>query len=88
MKYFGTENRLTPVSDGETPTETAQIFKANLTLIVINATLCTGGGVREGGRTELTCSYQASPDHYIDSIKWYLNSSEIYRIVPGLTQDR
>jgi hypothetical protein len=44
--------------------------------------------VREGGRADLTCNYLASPGHYIDSLKWYLNSSEIYRIVPGLTENR
>ena len=36
----------------------------------------------------LTCSYSVSPGEYIDSIKWYLNTSEIYRIVPGLNRDR
>ena len=36
----------------------------------------------------LTCAYSVSPGEYIDSIKWYLNNSECYRIVPGLTQDR
>ena len=46
------------------------------------------GVVIEGDGAELTCSYKPSPGQYIDSIKWYLNSSEIYRIVPGLTTDR
>ena len=37
----------------------------------------------------MTCSYQLSPGQWVDSVKWYLNSSEIYRIVPSLTlQDR
>ena len=33
----------------------------------------------------LTCSYKLGPGQWVDSIKWYLNSSEIYRIVPSLT---
>ena len=43
------------------------------------------GYVGEGGGTVLTCRYQLSPGQWVDSIKWYLNSSEIYRIVPSLT---
>ena len=47
------------------------------------------GYVTGGGGTVMTCSYQLSPGQWVDSVKWYLNSSEIYRIVPSLTlQDR
>eukprot|EP00090_Calanus_glacialis_P008406 TRINITY_DN16732_c0_g1_i3.p1 TRINITY_DN16732_c0_g1~~TRINITY_DN16732_c0_g1_i3.p1 ORF type:complete len:202 (+),score=61.24 TRINITY_DN16732_c0_g1_i3:84-608(+) len=46
------------------------------------------GLVPSGSQVILTCSYSVSPGEYIDSIKWYLNSSEIYRIVPGLNRDR
>jgi len=46
------------------------------------------GVVPAGSQVILTCSYSVFPGEYIDSIKWYLNSSEIYRIVPGLTKDR
>ena len=42
--------------------------------------------VQSGSQVILTCSYSVSPGEYIDSIKWYLNNSECYRIVPGLTQ--
>ena len=44
--------------------------------------------VQSGSQVILTCAYSVSPGEYIDSIKWYLNTSECYRIVPGLTQDR
>jgi len=44
--------------------------------------------VQSGSQVILTCAYSVSPGEYIDSIKWYLNNSECYRIVPGLTQDR
>ncbi len=44
--------------------------------------------VVEGEGAELVCDYQPTPGQFIDSIKWYLNSSEIYRIVPSLTTDR
>ena len=43
------------------------------------------GYVAGGGGTVLTCSYKLGPGQWVDSIKWYLNSSEIYRIVPSLT---
>ena len=43
------------------------------------------GYVAEGGGTVLACRYDLSPGQWVDSIKWYLNSSEIYRIVPSLT---
>ena len=36
----------------------------------------------------MTCSFMVSPGQFMDSVKWYLNSSEIYRIVPSLTKDR
>ena len=50
---------------------------------------CSIAGVVEpGAEVVLTCSYTVSPGQYIDSIKWYLNSSECYRIVPGLHKDR
>ena len=42
--------------------------------------------VQSGSQVILTCAYSVSPGEYIDSIKWYLNNSECYRIVPGLTQ--
>ena len=41
--------------------------------------------VQSGSQVILTCMYKISPGEYIDSIKWYLNTSEIYRILPGLT---
>ena len=44
--------------------------------------------VQSGSQVILTCQYTVSPGEYIDSIKWYLNTSECYRIVPGLTKDR
>jgi len=50
--------------------------------------LTVPAAVEEGAGAELTCSYKTSPGEYIDSIKWYHNSSEIYRIVPGLTTHR
>ena len=46
------------------------------------------GLVPIGSQLILTCSYSVAPGEYIDSIKWYLNTSEIYRIVPGLNRDR
>ena len=46
------------------------------------------GSVEEGEGVELDCRYNPSPGQYIDSIKWYLNASEIYRIVPGLNDHR
>ena len=50
--------------------------------------MCTAGEVVEGDGAELTCSYTTTPGQFVDSIKWYFNTSEIYRIVPGLTTDR
>ena len=44
--------------------------------------------VRSGSPAVLTCSFMVSPGQFMDSVKWYLNSSEIYRIVPSLTKDR
>ena len=41
-----------------------------------------------GSRAVLNCSYTVSPGQFMDSVKWYLNTSEIYRIVPSLTKDR
>ena len=35
--------------------------------------------VQSGSQVILTCMYTVSPGEYIDSIKWYLNSSECYR---------
>merc|ERR1719233_1526442 len=46
------------------------------------------GLVVAGSQVILTCSYTVYPGEFIDSIKWYLNTSEIYRIVPGLNRDR
>ena len=34
----------------------------------------------------LTCQFRLGEGQWLDSVKWYLNSSEIYRIVPSLTQ--
>ena len=44
--------------------------------------------VPTGSPAILTCSFAVSPGQFMDSVKWYLNSSEIYRIVPSLTKDR
>ena len=38
-----------------------------------------------GSPAVMTCSYKLTSRQYVDSVKWYLNSSEIYRIVPSLT---
>ncbi|XP_023326755.1 uncharacterized protein LOC111700160 [Eurytemora carolleeae] len=76
-----------------------RMFKVNFMMVLVgaNAPILSSlhltnpsipGVVIEGDGAELTCSYRPSPGQYIDSIKWYLNSSEIYRIVPGLTTDR
>ena len=54
----------------------------NLIIVVLS------GLVPSGSAVILICSYSVSPGEYIDSIKWYLNTSEIYRIVPGLNRDR
>ena len=44
--------------------------------------------IPSGSRAVLNCSYTVSPGQFMDSVKWYLNTSEIYRIVPSLTKDR
>jgi hypothetical protein len=44
--------------------------------------------VEEGSQVVLTCSYLLEAGQSMDSVKWYLNTTEIYRIVPGLTQHR
>lgn len=44
--------------------------------------------VSSGSSVILTCSYRVTEGEAIDSVKWYLNSSEIYRLVPGLHEDR
>ena len=44
--------------------------------------------VPAGSPAVLNCSFGVSPGQFMDSVKWYLNTSEIYRIVPSLTKDR
>ena len=41
-----------------------------------------------GSRAALTCQFRLPHNQFMDSVKWYLNQSEIYRIVPSLAQDR
>jgi hypothetical protein len=44
--------------------------------------------VEEGSTVVLSCSYLLGAGESIDSVKWYLNTTEIYRIVPGLYEHR
>ena len=46
------------------------------------------GYIEEGGSCVLTCSYSLEPGEFVDSVKWFVNTTEIYRIVPGLTDFR
>ena len=41
-----------------------------------------------GSRAAFTCQFRLPHNQFMDSVKWYLNQSEIYRIVPSLAQDR
>ena len=44
--------------------------------------------VEEGGKAVLSCSYTLGESEFVDSVKWFLNRTEIYRIVPGLIDYR
>ena len=41
-----------------------------------------------GSGVILTCNYLVTEGQAVDSIKWYYNTSEIYRLVPGLHHHR
>ena len=44
--------------------------------------------VEEGSSAVLSCSYSLAHTEYVDSVKWFLNTTEVYRIVPGLRDHR
>ena len=44
--------------------------------------------VEEGGNAVLSCSYTLGQSEFVDSVKWFYNRTEIYRIVPGLIDYR
>ena len=44
--------------------------------------------VERGSEAVLRCRYTLTPGEYVDSVKWFLNTTEIYRIVPALTKHR
>ena len=50
--------------------------------------LCVAELVEEGSVVVLSCTYLLEAGQSIDSVKWYLNTTEIYRIVPGLYAHR
>jgi len=67
-----------------------QLFLVNICILnsinVVNVSVPEM--IPSGSRAVLNCSYTVSPGQFMDSVKWYLNTSEIYRIVPSLTKDR